>query len=212
MSAPRGEAPRGQGAGLDQSSGEGAALAGRAEFARCAEAIQRLVAEIDRGSDEGLKVRARTLVARILELHGAALGRLLEILGRRAPGPEVTEDLAADEVVASVLLLHGLHPHPLAARVKEALDRTAPAIAGLGLVATGSVLDDGMVRIQLAPEPGVPPAATRVQRARALLEDAFAAAAPDAGGVLIEEPPDPGTGFVPVARLRTRKQGTGRPR
>ena len=44
----------------------------------------------------------------------------------------VLERLVADDLVASLLLVHGLHPHDVHRRVSEALERVRPYLGSHG--------------------------------------------------------------------------------
>jgi Fe-S cluster biogenesis protein NfuA len=61
------------------------------------------------------------VVRLVTELYGAALERILAMAG-----PDVVPDLLADELVAGLLLVHGLHPHDLSSRVDAALASVRP--------------------------------------------------------------------------------------
>ncbi len=67
------------------------------------------------------------LLEQMLELHGEGLTRVLGTLD-----PEARERLATDPVVGSMLLVHGLHPVPLEARVDKALASVRPYLASHG--------------------------------------------------------------------------------
>ena len=60
----------------------------------------------------------------VTELYGAGFERVLAIVDKAAP--EVVDALVADELVASLLVVHGLHPSTLAARVEAALESVRP--------------------------------------------------------------------------------------
>jgi Fe-S cluster biogenesis protein NfuA len=61
------------------------------------------------------------VVRLVTELYGAGLERILAIVG-----PAAVRDLLADELVAGLLLVHGLHPEDLASRVEAALASVRP--------------------------------------------------------------------------------------
>jgi len=70
------------------------------------------------------------LVRLLTDLYGAGLARTIELLG--GGDPSVLRQLAADDLVASLLLLHGLHPDGLGFRVRHAVDTVAAAIRSRG--------------------------------------------------------------------------------
>src|SRR5438067_2469043 len=73
----------------------------------------RIQALLDASASGGAAARDRAeqLVREITDLYGAGLQRLVALAVRAAP--EVGDDIAADDLVASLLLVHGLHPHPV---------------------------------------------------------------------------------------------------
>ncbi len=71
--------------------------------------------------------RAQQLVREVVGLYGAGLERIIQ-LGE----PGLAERLATDDLVASLLLVHGLHPHDVHKRVADALDRVRPYLGSHG--------------------------------------------------------------------------------
>jgi Fe-S cluster biogenesis protein NfuA/nitrite reductase/ring-hydroxylating ferredoxin subunit len=71
--------------------------------------------------------RAQQLVREVVGLYGAGLERILQL-----GDPDLTERLATDDLVASLLLVHGLHPHDVHRRVSDALDRVRPYLGSHG--------------------------------------------------------------------------------
>ncbi|WAJ46920.1 NifU family protein [Mycobacterium sp. Aquia_216] len=71
--------------------------------------------------------RAQQLVREVVELYGAGLDRIMQL-----GDPDLSERLATDDLVASLLLVHGLHPHDVHRRVSDALDRVRPYLGSHG--------------------------------------------------------------------------------
>jgi Fe-S cluster biogenesis protein NfuA/nitrite reductase/ring-hydroxylating ferredoxin subunit len=71
--------------------------------------------------------RAQQLVREVVGLYGAGLERIVQL-----GDPGLAERLAADDLLASLLLVHGLHPHDVHRRVAEALDRVRPYLGSHG--------------------------------------------------------------------------------
>src|SRR5271163_1419299 len=71
--------------------------------------------------------RAQQLVREVAGLYGAGLERIIQ-LGE----PAMAERLATDDLVASLLLVHGLHPHDVHRLVSDALDRVRPYLGSHG--------------------------------------------------------------------------------
>src|SRR4051812_21769685 len=91
-------------------------------FQRRLERVETLVGEIEGLSDPTARAVTQELLGTLLELHGEGLARVLARLdGEGATGHALIGDLAADELVSSLLLLHGLHPDDLPTRVRRAV-------------------------------------------------------------------------------------------
>jgi Fe-S cluster biogenesis protein NfuA len=75
--------------------------------------------------DPAVSEAAEQLVAALVQLYGAGLNRVVGIC-EEAGGAQLVERLAADPLVAHLLLLHGLHPDDVDTRVQRALDRVRP--------------------------------------------------------------------------------------
>jgi len=92
--------------------------------------IERLLDQLATSADERAVERAEELLRLVTELYGAGLARVVELVG--ADGPEMVHRLAADELVAGLLIVHGLHPDSLVARVERALDGVRPYLGQHG--------------------------------------------------------------------------------
>ena len=94
----------------------------------------------DLGTIGGAPVRQRVeeLVQRLMHLYGTGFARLLHILTPDAGAPRVDEAtrarLHADPLVSSLLVLHGLHPDPDAARDFDPGAAPAPRAPASGLI------------------------------------------------------------------------------
>jgi hypothetical protein len=137
--------------------------------------------------------RAEELVRLVADLYGAGLERLLEIVhDAGALTDEVAEGLAGDELVSSLLLVHGLHPY-------DAGTRVAGALAGIRDVELLEVSGDGVVRLRMAG--GGHGCGTSTAALRSTVEEAIEAAAPEITRIEIEEP---AAGVIPVSALFSR--------
>ena len=109
---------------------------------RVAELEARL-ARLEALPESGPRELAMQAVQGLMDLYGAGLARILEL------APETASRLAEDELVAHLLLLHGLHPVDVATRVEAALESVRPYLAShAGNVELLSVAD-GVVHLRL---------------------------------------------------------------
>lgn len=67
----------------------------------------------------------------VAQLYGGALDRILEILVNAEATPLIAE-IVHDELVSSLLVLHGLHPDDLSTRVEKALESVRPYLESHG--------------------------------------------------------------------------------
>jgi Fe-S cluster biogenesis protein NfuA/nitrite reductase/ring-hydroxylating ferredoxin subunit len=147
--------------------------------------------------------RAEELVRLVVDLYGAGLERLLDALADAGRLDGVAQDaLADDDLVAALLLVHGLHPHDVGTRVRRALDDVRPYLGSHGGdVTLLEVTADGVVRLQFSGTCGS--CASSAATLELAVEGAVAAAAPETTGVELVPVPAPG-GFVPVSAVRVR--------
>jgi Fe-S cluster biogenesis protein NfuA len=89
--------------------------------------IEQLLDEIHGMAGPHTWERVEELVQRLVGLYGAGLARLLaHARDTGAAEASLATRLCGDELVSSLLVLHGLHPVPVAARVQQALDAVRP--------------------------------------------------------------------------------------
>jgi Fe-S cluster biogenesis protein NfuA/nitrite reductase/ring-hydroxylating ferredoxin subunit len=93
--------------------------------------VERLLEEIEALPDATGRQMATEVVQALLELYGAGLERIVEQIAAR-DGGALAQALAEDELVAHLLLLHGLHPVPVQSRVLDALGEVRPYLESHG--------------------------------------------------------------------------------
>ena len=124
------------------------------------------------------------------------------------PGRSLLDELARDDLVGSLLMLHGLHPLDLETRVQQALDSVRPFLRSHGGEVELVGITDGVVRLRMKGSCQGCPSSSETLRNR--IEEAIVAAAPDATGIAVEgvaEPTAaPSSGFISVEQLWS---GTG---
>ena len=120
------------------------------QFQTQMERLNRLVLELDRLPDPTVRRQAREAIQALLELHAAALDRLLEHVVSVGPvGHDIIDTCGRDEVVGGLLLLHGLHPHDVETRVRQALDSVRPYLRSHGGNVELAGVDGDTVRLRL---------------------------------------------------------------
>ncbi len=155
-------------------------------------AIEELVQRLETAADPATRAVSQELVRAVMELHGAALDRMLTTVRKNgAAGATIVDQLARDEVVASVLLLHDLHPVDLETRVLGALEKSRPYLKTHGgNVELVRIDEDGVVRLRMQGScHGCPSSAVTLKLA---IEQAIHEAAPDVSAILVEGQTLPG--------------------
>jgi len=155
-----------------------------------------------------MRAASEDLVRQLMQLYGACLERVMDLTHEHneAAAAEIFERWADDPLVASLLALHGLHPHPVEDRIARALHRVSPIVAAAGATLTLIAIDEHSIRLRLGTEQGVSSAAANV---RPLVERAIAEAAPEIGRLEFEGESETrpllqitGTDGRPIARPR----------
>lgn len=168
---------------------------------------ERIDALLDASGSGGVvaRERAEELVRLVADLYGAGIERILDVLhdsGRL--DDELLATLAADDLVASLLLVHGLHPYGMEQRVEQALESVRPYLGSHGGdVELIGVSHEGSVRLRLLGScDGCPSSSVTLKLA---VEGAIEAAAPEVVEIQVEDAATPDGGpVIPVASLRTR--------
>jgi Fe-S cluster biogenesis protein NfuA len=96
------------------------------------ERIESLVKELESIADPTLRQKAAELIQALTQMYGAGLGRIWHILNEDEGSKKVIDSLCKDSLVASLLVLHGLHPQNVEIRIKHALDRVRPDLGSHG--------------------------------------------------------------------------------
>jgi Fe-S cluster biogenesis protein NfuA/nitrite reductase/ring-hydroxylating ferredoxin subunit len=144
--------------------------------------VERLLEELDALPDAQVRDRMTRVIQAVLGLYGEGLRRIFGELAARDGG--VAEALAGDELVGHLLLLHGLHPVPVEARVREALDGVRPYLESHGGDVELLVVENGVARLRLEGScSGCPSSAATLKLA---IERAIHEVAPDVDEVVAD--------------------------
>jgi Fe-S cluster biogenesis protein NfuA len=167
------------------------------------ERVEALLAALRAEAGPRLAATAEELVGCLVELYGAGLARIAEILGEdEEGGPRLMDKLVADPLVESLLVLHDLHPLDTSARVRRAVEQVLPQLGShAGDVEYLGLDEAGVLRLRL--EQRGCSAAT----VRDLISKAVAAAAPEAAGVDIEVV-EPGPALLQITRRPAGTRGS----
>ena len=171
-----------------------------AQWRTAGDRIQTL---LDASSSGGAlaRERAEQLVREVTDLYGAVLMRMMDVA--LAADPDLGARFAADDLVASLLLVHGLHPYAVEQRVSDALDSVRPYLGSHGGDVSLLGVDDGVVRLQFQGScKSCPSSSVTLELA---VEDAVRAAAPEISSIEVVTAEKDSTGTViPAESLMSR--------
>jgi len=165
--------------------------------------IETLINEVQATANPALRRAMEELVQTLLELHGVGLERMMDIIWEAGSAGEkiIHERLPEDNLVSSLLLLHGLHPLSLADRVQQALAKVRPYLQSHGGNVEVVSIVDGLVRLRLQGSCQSCPASAMTLKYA--VEDAIYEVAPDVTAVMAvsnEERPSAAS-FIPLTEL-----------
>lgn len=163
--------------------------------------IGELVLEIESIADPAVRAAAKNLMQSLMDLHGAALEKTLDIVAEAGePGMNIIDRLGRDSLVSSVLILYGLHPEDIETRVVKAVDRVRPQLRKQGCEVELVGINDGAIRLRV--ETGSHTCGSTAKTLQATLEGAMFDAAPDLTSLTIEGFEEkPASGFVALDKL-----------
>jgi Fe-S cluster biogenesis protein NfuA len=178
------------------------------DFREDVQRIGILVQEIESIADPAVRATTKNLLQSLMDLHGAALEKALEIVAAAGePGMSIIDRLGRDSLVSSVLILYGLHPEDLETRVVKAVDKVRPQLRKQGCEVELQGVNDGAIRLRV--ETGSHTCGSTAKTVQATLEGAMYDAAPDLTSLVIEGLEEkPSSGFVGLDKLMGSRAGS----
>jgi hypothetical protein len=171
------------------------------ELQKSAQRIGSLVHDLETIADPVARSRSKELVQLLLDLHGAGLERMLDIIFRSGDlGRQVIDEFGQDSLVSCLLVLYGIHPEDLSTRVERKVAELQSKLHKMGAAAELVSIKDGEVRVRVTVD-GHGCGSTK-RNVRSTLEEAIYEAAPDLTALIIEGLEEPtASGFVAVEKL-----------
>lgn len=151
--------------------------------------------------------RAQQLVREVVGLYGAGLERIVRMAGDASADGGLAERLATDDLVASLLLVHGLHPHDVHRRVSDALDRVRPYLGSHGGDVDLLEIDGDTLRLAFTGScKSCPSSAVTLELA---VQDAVRAAAPEISTIeVVTASTEQGSNLIPAESLMAQVKST----
>jgi Fe-S cluster biogenesis protein NfuA len=164
--------------------------------------VEQLIATLRARGGDRLADIGEDLVRTLVDLYGAGLARVVDVLRDDEPaGPLILDRLTRDPLVEGLLLLHGLHPVDVDTRIQQALDRVRPYLGShAGGVEYLGIDADGVARLRL--QGTCHGCASSAITAEHTIQAAVEEAAPEVCGVSIEGVAAAPPGPQPIELLR----------
>lgn len=170
------------------------------EFQEKIQQLGRLISQFDQMPDGPQKNGCKELVQLLMDVHGAGLERVLEIVfEKEASGAAIIDKLGQDSVAGSLLLLYALHPDDLETRLRRAMERMRPRLRKLACSAELTRVVDGVVHVHVTTGHSC---GSSKKDVKAIVEEGVYEFAPDVTSldILGLEEPSP-SGFVALESL-----------
>jgi Fe-S cluster biogenesis protein NfuA len=171
------------------------------EFQEKTAEIDGLVQRVNNLSDEEARTAALELLQSMMDLHGAALSRIVEVLSSSGEaGRTSLAKLGQDPLISGLLVLYELHPVALEDRVKRAVEKARGDLRKQGAKIELTGIAETVVHVRI--ENTGHTCGSSADTLRSLVEQAILEAAPEVVQVVTEGLPVSGTGFVPLSTIQ----------
>lgn len=176
-------------------------MATSSEFQEQVRQLGKLIIQFDEMPESPQKTACREVVQLLMDVHGAGLSRMMEIVFEsEGLGPAIIDKIGHDTITSSLLLLHSLHPDDLETRVHKAMERIAPRLRKVSCSADLVQMQEGIVRVRVTT--GDHTCGSSANDVRAIVEEGVYELAPDVASLEIlglEERSN--SGFVAIESL-----------
>jgi len=160
------------------------------------ERVQELQAMLDSAGASASRDLAEELVSAVVQMYGIGLERIVgAMMDAGEQGERIAVGLTDDPLVATLLLIHDLHPVPLRDRVQAALDSVRPYMESHGGGVELLGLENGVARIFL--RGSCSDCSASSVTLELAIKQALEEAAPDLEGLEVE-------GVASVIRIRNK--------
>lgn len=147
--------------------------------------IGDLVQQVDSIADPAARVAAKQLLQSLMDFHGAAFERALEIVAESGDsGLHTIDRMGRDSLLSGVLVLYGLHPDGIETRVAKAVEAIQPKLRKQGCELSLIEVNDGSIALKA--ELSGHTCGSTAKTVRTTIESAMYDAAPDLASLAIE--------------------------
>ncbi len=171
------------------------------EFQAHTEQIERLVEQVTALPDSDARTVALDLVQALMDLHGAGISRIVELLGESSEaGRKSLTKLAGDPLVCGLFVLYGVHPVGLADRVNGAIDKARLQVQKQGGKVELLEVSDGLVRVSISSSSNG--CHSSPDALKQIVEQAIREAAPEVIEVVADGVASTSSAFLPIDMIQ----------
>ena len=171
------------------------------EFQAYAEKIERAVQAVNELGDSESRTCALELMQSLMDLHGAAMARLIEVLSETGDtGRNSLASLGADPLLCGLMVLYSVHPLSLEERVHRAVERVRPQVQKQGGKVELLDVSDSQVRVSISSTGNG--CHSSPEALKAAVEQAIREAAPEVIDFVAEGVASSAAGFVSVNMIQ----------
>lgn len=125
-------------------------MATGSEFQDQVQQLGKLITQFDQMPEGPQKTACKELVQLLMDVHGAGLERIMEIVfDSSSAGPAIIDELGRDTITGSLLLLYSLHPDDLETRVDRAIEIMRPRLRKLSCGVDLAGIVEGAVQVRV---------------------------------------------------------------
>ncbi len=169
------------------------------EFQAHAQQVEKMVQRVNALPNDHARAAALALLQAVMDLHGAALSRITELLSETEAHRDSLSKLAADPLLCGLLVLYGIHPVPLEERVARAIEKLRPRLQKQGGEVELLGISDTTVRVKIQTQAhGL---AASPEKIRNAVEQAVLETAPEVVSLEVEGIAP--SGFVPLNQIQS---------
>ena len=171
---------------------------GAKDFQEKLRRLGALVGDLAQIPGSGSKVAPRELIQLLMEIHGAGLERMMEIVFE-AGGSAIIDRLGEDPIVRHLLLLYSLHPEDLESRIAAGVEAARARLRKFDAEVELISAQDGAVRLRLKTSSHA--CGSTAKSLTVMVEECMYEQAPDLVSLTIDVPEEEAAGFVPIESL-----------
>ncbi len=164
--------------------------------------IEELIQNIESTADPAMRAAAKELLQSVMDLHSAAMERILEIVAKTGEqGAGMVRSLGADELVGSLLVLYDLHPEDFPTRVHRGVEKARQILARRAATVHVLAVDQATVRLKI--DTNGHACGSTTAELQSIVRASLFETAPDAAEIMIESAQtESASGFVPLDSLQ----------